>query len=246
MALALAATTLRAAPALRAYLWMLPAILVGQLLASAIATSEPWGAWASGVPPVVSFAAGNALKIFPAALLALTFLGSGVTRRDLFLAVGDLRARFRIRARARGLPWGVMIAVGVPVNVLLILANVIAARHPVLPPSDALAFAPVIVIGAAANTFLEEFIFRQGPLARLVPAVGAGHALGITAVRFGIGHWSGNPSGPSGVLIATFIALFAAKCMLDCRGSGWVWFAHWIGDLAIFTVIALTVSSATA
>jgi len=43
------------------------------------------------------------------------------------------------------------------------------------------------------------------------------------------------------VLLATILGVFAGKCMLDCRGSGWVWLLHWIDDLVIFTVIALTV-----
>lgn len=229
-----------AARPLRHYFWMLPAIMLGQIAASAVTQTEAWISWAREVPAVVSFAAANGVKIVPATTLALTFVGSGLTREDLFLTIGDLRARFRRRDGRRTMPWGALIALAIPLTTLPVLANVVAVRQPELPLAVALALAPVIVVGAAANTLLEEFIFRQGLLARLVPTVGEGHALGITSLRFGIGHWFGNPSGPIGVLFATLLGLFAGKCMLDCRGSGWVWLLHWVDDLVIFTVIALT------
>ncbi len=221
------------------YFWMLPAIMLGQIAATAISQTETWISWARQVPAVVSFAAANGLKILPATTLALTFIGSGLTRQDLFLTIGDLRAR--LRRGQTTIRWGALIVIAIPTTTLPVLANVVAVRHPELPLSVALTLAPIIVFGATANTLLEEFVFRQGLLARLVPAVGEGHALGITSLRFGIGHWFGNPSGPIGVLLATILGVFAAKCMLDCRGSGWVWLLHWIDDLVIFTVIALTV-----
>lgn len=222
------------------YFWMLPAILLGQIAATAVSQTEIWISWARQVPAVVSFAAANGLKILPATTLALTFVGSGLSRDDLFLTIGDLRARLRRRGRTT-VPWGALIVIAIPLTTLPLLANVLAVRQPELPLAVALSLAPVIILGATANTLLEEFVFRQGLLARLVPAVGEGHALGITSLRFGIGHWFGNPSGPTGVLLATILGLFAGKCMLDCRGSGWVWLLHWINDLVIFTVIALTV-----
>lgn len=222
------------------YFWMLPAIMLGQIAATAVSQTETWISWARQVPAVVSFAAANGLKILPATTLALTFVGSGLTRDDLFLTIGDLGARLR-RTRA-SMSWGALTAIAVPITTLPVLANVVAARHPELPLVVALTLAPVIVVGATANTLLEEFVFRQGLLARLVPAVGERHALGITSLRFGIGHYFGNPSGPIGVLLATILGIFAGKCMLDCRGSGWVWLLHWINDLVIFTVIALTLA----
>ena len=234
-------TRRNAARPLRHYFWMLPAIVLGQIAADAVRQTETWISWAREMPAVVSFAAANGLKILPATMLALTFVGRGLTRDDLFLTIGDLRARFRRRDGRRTMPWGALIVIAIPLTTLPLLANVVAVRQPELPLAIALTLAPVIVVGATANTLLEEFIFRQALLARLVPAVGERHALGITSVRFGIGHWFGNPSGPTGVLLATILGVFAGKCMIDCRGSGWVWLLHWIDDLVIFTVIALTV-----
>lgn len=221
------------------YFWMLPAGLLGQIAATAISQTDMWTSWAREAPAVASFAAANGLKIIPAATLALTFVGSGLTRGEVFLTIGDLGARLQ-RGGRRTVRWGALIAVAIPVTIAPVLANVVTVRQPELPFAVALTLAPVIVLGATANTLLEEFIFRQALLARLVPVVGEGHALGITSLRFGIGHWFGNPSGPTGVLLATFLGLFAGKCMIDCKGSGWVWLLHWIDDLAIFTVIALT------
>ncbi len=233
-------TRRNAARPLLHYFWMLPAILLGQIAATAVSQTETWISWARQMPAVVSFAAANGLKIIPATTLALTFVGSGLTRDDLFLTIGDLRARLRRGGRTT-MPWGALIVMAIPITTLPLLANVVAVRQPELPLAVALTLAPVIVVGATANTLLEEFVYRQGLLARLVPAVGEGQALGITSLRFGIGHWFGNPSGPIGVLLATLLGVFAGKCMLDCRGAGWVWLLHWIDDLVIFTVIALTV-----
>jgi membrane protease YdiL (CAAX protease family) len=220
---------------------MLPAIMLGQIAATAVSQTETWIIWARQVPAVVSFAVANGLKILPATTLALTFVGSGLTRDDLFLTIGDLRARLRRGGRTT-LSWGALTLLAIPITTLPVLANVVAVRQPELPLAVALTMAPVIVAGATANTLLEEFVFRQGLLARLVPAVGERHALGMTSLRFGIGHYFGNPSGPIGVLLATILGVFAGKCMLDCRGSGWVWLLHWINDLVIFTVIALTIA----
>jgi membrane protease YdiL (CAAX protease family) len=234
-------TTRNAARPLLHYFWMLPAIMLGQIAATAVSQTETWIIWARQVPAVVSFAVANGLKILPATTLALTFVGSGLTRDDLFLTIGDLRARLRRGGRTT-ISWGALTLIAIPITTLPVLANVVAVRQPELPLAVALTMAPVIVAGATANTLLEEFVFRQGLLARLVPAVGEGHALAITSLRFGIGHYFGNPSGPIGVLLATILGVFAGKCMLDCRGSGWVWLLHWINDLVIFTVIALTVA----
>ena len=47
--------------------------------------------------------------------------------------------------------------------------------------------------------------FRAVFLARVDQLLGAGRAMLMTSVIFGIGHWFGHPSGPSGVVLA-FVA----------------------------------------
>ena len=77
-------------------------------------------------------------------------------------------------------------------------------------------------------------------LARLIPALGVMQAVWLTALRFGVGPWFGNPSGPTGVPLATVFGWFAARSMLDTRGLGWIWLVHLVNDVVIFSLIALT------
>jgi membrane protease YdiL (CAAX protease family) len=122
-----------------------------------------------------------------------------------------------------------------------VVVNVVAARHPDFgAAARLLPLAPLILTGAAINTFSEEFLFRQVLLARLIPVLGITQAIWLTALRFGVGHWFGNPSGVTGVMLATVFGWFAARSMLDTRGSGWIWSVHLINDLVIFSLIALT------
>ena len=122
-----------------------------------------------------------------------------------------------------------------------VIANVVGVRHPDFAAAVRLVpLVPLIIAGAVINTFSEEFLFRQVLLARLIPIVGVTQAIWLTALRFGIGHWFGNPSGLDGVLLAAVFGWFAAKSMLDTRGSGWIWLVHLINDVVIFSLIALT------
>jgi len=225
---------------LTGYLAALLAIEVGRIATTLYGRSPWWEDWAQGVPTGTRFAAANATKVIPAALLCLTLIGSGLSRRDLFLALGDLRARLRLGGRETVVRWWMLAVIALPVSLFPVLGNVLGNRDVSLPLDSAIAQAPIVVSGAAANTLLEEFLFRQVLLARLLPVVGADHALAITAIRFGIGHWSGNPSGPAGVLLASAFGLFQAKCMLDCRGSAYPWLLHFANDVLIFGLIAMT------
>jgi membrane protease YdiL (CAAX protease family) len=98
--------------------------------------------------------------------------------------------------------------------------------------------APVILVGAAVNAFCEEFLFRNSLIAQVAPVTGKLGALWLTGLRFGIGHWYGNPSGPLGVAGATLLGFLLGKSMLDTRGSGWAWIIHLIGDVMIFALVA--------
>ncbi|OLC54868.1 MAG: hypothetical protein AUH85_10615 [Chloroflexi bacterium 13_1_40CM_4_68_4] len=225
---------------LAGYLAALLAIEVGVIATTVYGRTVWWEDWARNVPTGTRFAAANATKVVPAAALALTLLGSGLHRRDVFLGLGDLRARLRLNARPTVARWWTLAVIALPVSLFPVLNNVVGNRDVSLPFDTALAQAPIIIFGAAANTLLEEFLFRQVLLARLLPVIGADTALAITSIRFGIGHWSGNPAGPMGVLLATGFGLFQGKCMLDCRGSGWPWLVHFANDILIFTLIAMT------
>ena len=98
---------------------------------------------------------------------------------------------------------------------------------------------PLILLTAALNAFGEEVMYRAAPLATLLPAVGPGHALWLTSLWFGLGHYYGGiPSGPVGVVQAGLLALLLGRAMLDTGGMGWSWIIHLAIDTVIFSFIA--------
>ena len=102
--------------------------------------------------------------------------------------------------------------------------------------------APLILLGAGVNALNEEFIFRAVLLARLNPALGPAQSLWLTSVRFGVGHWFGNPRGPIGVASATLAGWFWGKSILETRGLFWAWVIHAIQDVVIYSLIAMQAS----
>ncbi len=226
---------------LQGYLLALVALASGYLVEFVVEQSSVWVSWNRSLAPGVSFVLVNSAKLIPVMTLAVSLIGSGLSRADLFLAVGDLRALFIRIGRRIPLSWGWLLPIALLLSVGPVVANVVAARHPDFgTAARLLPLAPLIVSGAAINTFSEEFLFRQVLLARLIPVLGVTQAVWLTGLRFGVGHWFGNPSGLTGVLLATIFGWFAARSMLDTRGSGWIWLVHLINDVVIFSLIALT------
>jgi membrane protease YdiL (CAAX protease family) len=226
---------------LSGYALALVGIGAGYLTESLVEHSSFWVSWNQSLSPGISFVVINSAKLIPVTTLSLTLVGSRLSRKDLFLVIGDLRARFmRIGPRIT-LSWGWVLPIALLLSVGPVIANVVGARHPDFGSTGRLLpLIPLIVAGAAINTFSEEFLFRQVLLARLIPVLGITQALWLTALRFGVGHWFGNPSGPTGVLLATIFGWFAARSMVDTRGSGWIWLVHLVNDVVIFSLIALT------
>ena len=103
----------------------------------------------------------------------------------------------------------------------------------------ALPWLPLILLSAALNAFSEEVMYRAVPLGMLFPAVGPGHAIWLTSLWFGLGHYYGGiPSGPVGLVQAGLLALLLGKAMLDTRGLGWSWIIHVSIDTVIYIFIA--------
>ena len=103
----------------------------------------------------------------------------------------------------------------------------------------ALTALPEALAFAAFNAAQEEFRFRAVFLARLVPLLGAGRATLMTSVMFGIGHWFGHPSGPSGVVLAFVAGWVLARSMVKTRGSLWAWAVHAAEDFLIYGALVM-------
>jgi membrane protease YdiL (CAAX protease family) len=200
-------------------------------------------AWALGVPAALSFGVANSAKLVPVALAAVLLAASGRTRGELYLRIGDLRASAGIPlpVTTRTTTWprlGIIVIVLVGAYLVVHLAVV---RHPSSAAvATLLAYSPVVVVAAAVNTFCEEFLFRNSLIPPLLAALGRPQALWLTSLRFGIGHYYGNPSGLFGVAGATIFGLVLGRSMIETGGSGWAWIIHFAEDVVIFALIALT------
>jgi membrane protease YdiL (CAAX protease family) len=216
---------------LRGYFLALLAFAAGGMIADHIAATLVLGR-------VARMFANTSLELIACALLALTLVGSGLTRRDVFLAKGDMAAPAR-------LPWGttswrrfgpvltLAFAGGLAIQLTLTL-------HPDMHMlGRALVALPLAIAFSVVNAVQEEFRFRAVFLARLLPAVGMTHALFVSSLLFGLEHWYGHPGGPSGVVLAGFAGYMWARSMVETRGSAWAWLIHGFQDVVIFSFLIM-------
>lgn len=231
-----AAFSIPALRPVRGYLLALLAVTAGALVLGAIEHGAAWNDAFAGPKPYYAALARAIAQILPCALLALTLIGSGLTRRDVFVTAGNMRAPSPLQWRGRPILWsrlGPAIAALLAVGLFLQLTITSGLGLHLLP--RALRALPLAVAFAAINAAQEEFQFRAVLLARLLPAIGATQALLVTSALFGLAHWFGHPSGASGVLMAGFAGYVWGRSMIDTGGSAWAWLIHAIQDVVIFT-----------
>jgi membrane protease YdiL (CAAX protease family) len=190
---------------------------------------------------------GRVLALSGAIIISLTLIGSGLTRRDLFLRWGDLAAPaqpeplFLIR---RPIPWTrfgpiLLIVFGVALPLFLYFS---------LRPDLSLVgrmwrFLPWGFATAVLNAANEEFQFRCVPLARLKHLLPDREMVLLTACFFGLAHYYGQPSGPVGVVLAGIAGWFWGKSMIETRGWAWAFVIHLVQDIVIFAFLAMTPSA---
>jgi membrane protease YdiL (CAAX protease family) len=197
-------------------------------------------AWAARAPDYLWIPAQSALFVLPTALMVVTALAAGLTRRDLFLVVGDLHARSRIPGTARFTRWHRQALPLIALFLVPLLIQLTLVSRPDLSQlGKALALLPLGIGFALVNAAQEEIRFRAVPIALLEPSVGAEAAIWMTAAAFGLGHWYGHPSGPTGVLLAFAAGLVLAKAFVETRGLASAWVLHAILDVVIFLFIVM-------
>lgn len=195
---------------------------------------------------------GLLLKLGATSTMVAALLLIGLHPRDFYLVKGQLDAPLRpvrwLRLRAPR-PWT---QVG---RNFAILSFVVILSATLLPNLSqwglgsivrALPLLPAALLFAAVNSVYEEVVFRAALLSQLVGVVGAGHALAISILFFGLGHLSGSiPSGIVGVLLAAFFALIMGKAMLETKGITWPWICHFAADAAVFMFLAVFAAAGT-
>src|SRR5207302_5890473 len=130
----------------------------------------------------------------------------GLSRRELFLTRGDMRARGRMLLPF--LPRISWIWLALLVS-LIFLGPTLAQLISLIRPGASLAqhvlvALPVILAVGLIRSFQEDFRFRIVFLARLAPVLGARHALLMSSLLFGFVYWMSS-SPPTG-LVRTLIS----------------------------------------
>ena len=221
---------------LRGYALALLAVTAGASALESIEQSPAWIDAFAGAKPYYAALARAAAQALPCALLALTLLGSGLRRRDVFLTTGDMAAPSPVSFGGRKVSWiwlGPVMALLLASGLIIQLTLTLGVGPSLL--SRALSALPLALVFAAINAAQEEFQFRAVLLARLGPVVGTAQALLITSALFGLAHWFGHPSGVSGLLMAGVAGYVWGRSMTDTGGSAWAWLIHAAQDVVIFT-----------
>jgi membrane protease YdiL (CAAX protease family) len=237
LGLAFASPLLRS---VRGFLWALLAFAVGDWACFVIESTSLWIQRVGGLPVQDQMIARSVLSLIPAVLMTLTLTGSGLGRKDVFLAKGNLKAPATMPFGIQPVRWTILGPALIGVFVLpLILQLTLTLRPDFSMATRALRALPVILVFATLNSASEEFRFRSVLIARVQPAVGTGQTLLMTSALFGLGHWFGHPSGPTGVLLAGFAGWFWGKAMIETKGFTWSWLIHAAQDVAIVAFIIM-------
>jgi membrane protease YdiL (CAAX protease family) len=99
---------------------------------------------------------------------------------------------------------------------------------------------PAIFLFALLNSFGEELAYRAAPLSQLWEVVGKRHAILMTALWFGLGHYYGGISfGAMGAIYITLTAVVFGKAMLETKGLAIPVLMHMLIDIVLYIFLAL-------
>jgi membrane protease YdiL (CAAX protease family) len=187
------------------------------------------------------------LTLSGAVLGGLTLIGSGLTRRDLYLCWGNFAAPaqpIRFLGLRKPVPWTWFGPALLLVFALALCPFLYATVHPSLGASGRLVrLLPWMFAVAALNAASEEFQFRSLLLAHLRNIFRPGEAVLLTAAYFGFGHFYGQPSGMIGLVMAAIAGWIWGRSMIETKGFGWAFLTHMVMDMIIFAFLALGAQS---
>jgi membrane protease YdiL (CAAX protease family) len=235
---------------LRAYFVVIGVIYLWTVVDSLIRQTAAWQNWMAGQPEMMVIFGDRVLLVLNTIIVIAALFIMGAKRQDVFLVVGHLNAPLGGQVPSsdrRGTSswslFGPLMAVLLGGSFFAFLLSQVPAGLSNI--SAVFPWLPLILLSAAMNAFGEEVTFRAATLGTLLPAIGPGHALWMTSLWFGLGHYYGGfPSGPAGLVQSGLLALLMGKAMLDTRGLGWPWVIHVAIDTAIYSFIALTTLAA--
>ncbi len=231
---------------LRGFFLALLALCVGLFFVLPLIGENPtWSNWKQSVSwGVAQVATRLEVHLVLVGLMALTLIGSGIGRRELFLVRGNPNAAAspsRLLQGNKSIPWNLVVRGWLPFYVIImVVLELIVVRPNVSQVPKAFTYLPAIVIMAAINAFGEEFQFRSMVLARLESVLGAKQAIWMAAGLFGFMHYFGDPSGFVGVVLAGYLGWIAAKSMIETRSLVWAFLIHFVGDFILYIFWAMS------
>jgi membrane protease YdiL (CAAX protease family) len=228
---------------LSGFILALAALRLGwSVIMPTFAWSDTLTAWTQHLNWGQRLLVGRVLALSGAVIIGLTLIGSGLTRRDLFLRWGDPSAPARpILWWRRSMPWTQFGPLLLLVSGVVLPLFLYFSMRPDLSLAGRIwQFLPWGIATAAVNAANEEFQFRCVLLARLKHLLPENETVWLTACFFGLAHYYGQPSGPYGVVLAGIAAWLWAKSMIETRGWIWAVSIHMVQDLVIFAFLATT------
>jgi hypothetical protein len=178
-----------------------------------------------------------------AVLVCLTLIGSGITRRDLFLCKGNLAAPAQpipFLGLHKPISWAWLGPAFILVFALFLAPYLYLTVHPNFNGSHRIIRTlPWSFAVAALNAASEEFQFRSVLLAHLRGVFRPAENILLVSAFFGLRHYYGQPSGPLGVAMAGFAGWIWARSMIDTRGGVWAFLIHMALDIVIFAFLVV-------
>jgi membrane protease YdiL (CAAX protease family) len=210
--------------------------------------TEFWQSLTAAQSPMVELLAYRVTITLATFIVLACLLAMGKKPKEAFLTVGNLNAPFGGNAsptRKRVLTWPVF---GTLMTLLLggsffafLMSQIQGPISTIL--TSVVPLLPIILLSAALNAFSEEAMYRAAPLSTLYRVIGPSHALWLTSLWFGLGHYYGGfPSGLAGMIQSGLLGVLMGKAMLDTRGLGWPWMIHVVIDTIIYIFMAATMS----
>ncbi len=186
--------------------------------------------------------------LIPTALVALTLIGSGLGRQDLFLVPGNLHAPVQPNPIfSAGTPWSRTAQQFVVVGSIVMFFMFGQGTRPDLHlGTTVLRNLPLIVLAAAINAGYGEFCFRAVLLGRLVPVLGPHQALWLSAVFYSLWNYHRMPARYVGVFLNGFLGWFLGKSVLETGGVAIAFLVHFGLDVVIYILLALAMAGQAA
>lgn len=220
-------------------------ILLPVVLDILVKQSSIWGVFDESQIIMIRVLGDRVFLMLETLIVLVALYLMGVKRQEAFLAIGNMNAPIGGKvstAKKTRLSWSVLGTV-IALSLAGLFFTFLTSQNPAVLSNMAavLPWLPLILLSAAMNAFGEEATFRAAPLATLLPAVGPSHAIWLTAIWFGLGHYYGGfPSGPIGLVYTGSLALILGKAMIDTRGMGWSWIIHMAIDTVIYIFFVAT------